>query len=453
MVLDFIASMVAVVQYDGSTECCGEYVMNMLVKTRWDVVFRVITVLYVCMILAEIVPVIKNGVPFNVINPAFGFAITAGMFFDDSVIEAVLMWVIEALAIFFEFLVYRVNARIYFETVWKLKQVSEELESLKLKRKRFAGEMMTLNGGTMHNSVHSGSPNGSIHSGSMHSGSMHNGSMHNGSMHGSRHATRMFGASTHGPRHGDPMHGPRHSGSMHGGSRHGDPTHGSRHIRDVEMGMNGPSQKRRGPSRHSYDVDNDDDDDDDDDDSLSGHSFGGDEDFYDEQTPSGRSLTASPSIRPRQGRVHMSRIPSGLNRARSRDALGSSNHSYGASTAVTGFTGIPGNRFRLPGEVKQNRLLRQRRVLREEKKAQEKDLHYHFIATILNVSLAVAALIFVVTISSTGGLCFYNGEMKPFSFDQLRLCDRCGNDKSEECQSCANESNGYEEHQCYYPYY
>jgi len=432
LMLDFIAAMVAVIQYDGATQCCDEDMFDSLLKIRWDVFFRVFTVLYVCMILAEIVPVIKNGMPFNIINPTFGFLITFGLFFDDSVFEAVAMWVIEALAIFFEFLVYRVNARIYFETSFKLKQIDDELATLKDKRKRIVGEIM--NAGSVHNSMHSGSNSGSFHSDSLH------GSRHGDPMRGSRHGDPMRGS-----RHGNSLHGSRHGDPMRG-SRHGDPMRGSRHGPDIEVGLRGPLRGQRPPPRPPYD--DDDDGDDDDDSSFSGHSFGGDDDFYDEKTPSGRSLTHSPTPRPRQPPVHMPRLPSGLNGARSRDALGGSNHSYGGNTAITGFTGAPGNRFRLPGEVKQNRLFRQRRMLRENKKTEANDLYYHFVATILNISLAVGALIFVVTISSTGGLCFKDGKMKPFSFDQLGLCDRCPQDSDEGCQQCSDEGN-----QCYYPYY
>ena len=352
MLLDFIAALVGLVQYSGSTLCCGEPIFNVLANINWDVLFRVVTVLYICMIFCEIVPVIKNGIPFNIVNPTIGLIITFGMFFDDSIAEAVAMWVIEALAIFFEFMVYRVNARQYFETSFKLSQVDEELEALKLKRKEF---------------IEMGRP-------------LNEGSIHSGSMHGSRHGNLIKG-SRHGSKH-ESKHGSRHY-----------PRDNSRDKGDLEVGF-------------SYN-------DDDDEDSLSGHSFGGD-DFYDEKTPSGRSIQANsvakdapppPGNLPiRQGSrlSEQSRRPSHLSRANSRDTLGaSSTHSRGASTSVTGIIGMTGGRIRLPGEVKQNRLLRQRRILRENKKSESVDLHYHFIGTVLNVSLAAIAMIFIVTIAST----------------------------------------------------
>lgn len=326
MMLDFIAATVAVIQYKGSTSCCGEPIWNIIMDIDWDVLFRVVTYMYMCMILAEIVPVIKNGIPFNIVNPGIGLIITFGMFFDDSIAEAVAMWVIEAMAIFFEFMVYRVNARVFFETSFKLKQVDEEIEALKQKRKDFVE--MLQEGGSMH-----------------------------GSMHGSRH-----------------RQGSRHSRSQ--GSYHAH-THYSRD--DVEMG-------RRSSSTKPYD--------DEDDDSLSGHSFGGDEDFCDEISRSGRSVKSS---NPPPRAIPIRRV----SRTKSRDALGSSIHSHGANTVFTGTTGVTGGRIRLPGEIKQNKLLRKRRILRENKKAESKELHYHFIGSVLNLSLAVIAMIFIITIAST----------------------------------------------------
>eukprot|EP00531_Pseudo-nitzschia_arenysensis_P017405 CAMPEP_0116153474 /NCGR_PEP_ID=MMETSP0329-20121206/21266_1 /TAXON_ID=697910 /ORGANISM="Pseudo-nitzschia arenysensis, Strain B593" /LENGTH=1088 /DNA_ID=CAMNT_0003650389 /DNA_START=349 /DNA_END=3615 /DNA_ORIENTATION=+ len=383
MLLDFIAATVAVVQYQGSALCCGEPIYDVIMDINWDVLFRVVTYMYMCMIVAEIVPVIKNGIPFNIVNPGIGLIITFGMFFDDSIAEAVAMWVIEALAIFFEFMVYRVNARVFFETSFKLNQVDEEIEELKKKRKEFV-EMLQGGSGSMH--------------GSRHGGSIHrNGSRHSGSQ-GSWHAM------THRSRDG---------------SRNNP-------FGDEEMG-----RRSRSPSLY--------DDDDDDDDSLSGHSFGGDEDFYDEGIKS-----SNPP--PRVEQIRRPRI----SRTKSRDVLGASTHSNGASTTVTGITGVTGGRIRLPGEIKQNKLLRRRRILRENKKAESKELHYHFIGSVLNTSLAVIAMIFIITIASTGGLCFKGDNAKVFSFKQLEICDMI--DTSQEKDSY-EECGLPEGNQCYLPYY
>ena len=289
MFLDFIVATVAVAQYQGSTTCCGQSVFDIIMDINWDALFRVVTYMYIVMILAEIIPVVRNGIPFNIVNPAIGILITFGMFFDDRIVEAVAMWVIEAAAIFMEFMVYRVNARMFFETSFKLKQVDEELEELRKKRKEFIEKVregeITL------------------------------------SMHGSKHGF---------------------------GSRHS-------YSRDLEIGRGG-----------SYD----------DEDTVSGHSFGGDEDFDDE-------VNNPP--------------PRRISRMKSRDSLGPSMHSKGAN--ATG--GLQVCKIRLPWEIRQMKLLRRRRLLREHKKQESKDLHYHFIGSVLNISLAVIAMIFIITIAST----------------------------------------------------
>jgi hypothetical protein len=64
-----------------------------------------------------------------------GFAITFAMFFDDSVAEAVAMWIIEAMAISCEFVVYRTKAKMYNEEIAKLTKTDKELEELKKNRK------------------------------------------------------------------------------------------------------------------------------------------------------------------------------------------------------------------------------------------------------------------------------------------------------------------------------
>jgi len=167
--------------------------------------------------------------------------------------------------------------------------------------------------------------------------------------------------------------------------------------------------------------------------------------FFDESTPSGRCLEQS-------GMAKSTSPPHRIVcRTKSKAALeATSTHSYGASTAVTGITG---GRVRVPLELKQNRLLRKRRILREDKIAEAKELRYHFIGTVLNVSLAVAAMILVVTISATGGLCFTTTTFVDiFSFDQFRECDRLTNCTGlDGCESCAATED--ENDQCYYPYY
>jgi hypothetical protein len=301
-------------------------------EINWDSLFRVVTALYLVLVFAEIIPVVKNGMPFNIVNPTIGFVITLGMFFDDSIGEAVAMWVIEALAIYFEFLVYRVNARIFRETNDRLKQIDKSLENVKKSRRMILET-------SRHNSMH------------------------------------------------------------------------------YDMEMNGRKSPLGSKLQHQYDGDSDSDDDRD---SLSGHSFG-DYDDDDDDDLSGPSFdeeentiipetAVSPSriIKSTKSRgtiersarnpaltTLLSRNPN-LQRTKSRQSnfgTNSSAHSYGTS----GRDRTPA----IPGERKQNQLLRERRIVREKKKAQEKDLYYHFVGTVLNVSLAVIAMILIIAIAST----------------------------------------------------
>jgi hypothetical protein len=135
LLCDFLAAMVAVTKYDGATTCCGEPIFSLLINLNWDTLFRVITYLYLVLIIAEVIPVIRQGLPLNILNPALGFVITFAMFFDDSVAEAVAMWIIEAMSIFFDFLAYRVKARVYREEMARLDQTDAELAELTKSRR------------------------------------------------------------------------------------------------------------------------------------------------------------------------------------------------------------------------------------------------------------------------------------------------------------------------------
>jgi len=276
----------------------------------------------------------------------------------------------------------------FFETSFQLKQVDEEIEALKKKRKEFVERLQ--DGETPL------------------SGSMH------GSRHGfdSRHSSEAF------------SHHSRDRSRSRSRSLSRDRSRNS----DLELGRGRGSFS---PSQY------------DDDESLSGHSFGGNEDFDDEVNgfPPRTLGSRQPS--------NIYRENNKLRRTNSRDAFVSSAHSNGGSTAITGITGMTG-KIRLPGEIKKNKLLRRRRILRENKQKESKELHYHFIGSVLNVGLAVVAMIFIITIASTGGLCFKDNRVNVFSFQQLQSCDKIDTslqlDKYENCEDP-------DEHQCYIPYY
>jgi hypothetical protein len=136
LILDFIAAMVAITTYDGVTTCCGESILSGAANIPWDSVIRVTTYVYLIAIFLEIIPVLRKGIPFNLLNPILGFAITFAMFFDDRMVEAIFMWLIEVSAIFLEFLVYRLQSKHYHERESRLVRVAKDLEPFKHKSSR-----------------------------------------------------------------------------------------------------------------------------------------------------------------------------------------------------------------------------------------------------------------------------------------------------------------------------
>ncbi|KAG7339778.1 hypothetical protein IV203_025457 [Nitzschia inconspicua] len=152
--LDFISAMVALAQYDGATTCCGQPIFSILINLNWDVLFRVVTYLYLIVIFAEVLPVVRQLFVFNILKPAMGFAITFAMFFDDSVGEAVAMWILEATAIFFEFLIYRVKAIIYHQEMAKLEKTDSDLAEF-YKNRRASQRWSRRGMGSLHGSQHS----------------------------------------------------------------------------------------------------------------------------------------------------------------------------------------------------------------------------------------------------------------------------------------------------------
>jgi len=275
------------------------------------------------------------------------------MFFDDSVAEAVSMWVIEATAIFFEFLVYRTKVRIFNEESERLAKTDEDLAELNKSRREFRR------------------------------------SLHN-SMHGSRH-------------HNFP-----------------------------------------------YPLEEVDDDSD-----SSGDSFGGsdssqdlagwdNDDAEDEERPVQKKINRN------SGAEKSSRATPAPNRQRNDIVTSSRTFDIPAvSGHLSGHESfVSSSRTPKIGERKEMRLLRERRILRQKQQAESRDLNFHFIGCCINICLIVISLLLIITISSTGGLCVYNGSVKIFSMDQLGKCNECRG-TSDECQVCNSDGT----HQCYYPYY
>jgi hypothetical protein len=129
---------VAIITYGGeTTQCCGKSIMSAFGGTDyWDLIIKIITCGYMLLIFLELFPVLTGGFPFNLFNPFIGFMITFAVFFSDSMVEAAVMWTIEACAVFCELYIYRLLLLRFNERKSSLKHTRKEIAKLrKIKRK------------------------------------------------------------------------------------------------------------------------------------------------------------------------------------------------------------------------------------------------------------------------------------------------------------------------------
>lgn len=111
VLLDLGASIYSVRTFSGISHCCGKPLLNFGDDggTNWCKVFMKLTYVYMLLVILEIYPVVRTGVPFNLINPPLGFFLTLVLFFDDGRGTAWTLWVVEVLSVLFEFLVLRLK--------------------------------------------------------------------------------------------------------------------------------------------------------------------------------------------------------------------------------------------------------------------------------------------------------------------------------------------------------
>lgn len=221
---------------------------------------------------------------------------------------------------------------------------------------------------------------------------------------------------------------------------------------DMEMGR-GSTRNHPSIPRYHDDADGDDNS------SLSDHSFGGDEDFEDERPLSSETAGSQNNTNPRRSQSSRRNMDSrnaprqseimsrhSINSNQGRESFGASRHSLSYNTAE-----MANVKYRLG--LRQQKLLRKRRVLRENKKLEAVDLKYTFVGTVLNVGIALLAVILIIAMASTGGLCFYADKFpNPFSFQQINNCNlACPTGVGSECDEYCptDEPNG---NQCYFPY-
>jgi hypothetical protein len=136
MVLDFLAAVVAITTYSSVSTCCGEPILSIAGNFNWNAAIRVTTYIYICLIFLEILPVVRDGFPFNLLNPMIGFLITFAVFFGDSIFQASIMWIIEASAVACEYYVFRLRSRGYNDRQERLDKTEREIRSLRNIKKK-----------------------------------------------------------------------------------------------------------------------------------------------------------------------------------------------------------------------------------------------------------------------------------------------------------------------------
>jgi len=106
LLCDLAAAIVTIASFSGNTICCGSPVLDMIGHAPWDIIIPVGSYVYTALVILEIYPVVLKGYLFNLINPALGCCLTIAMFFDDSVMLALITWGLEFLSVIFECVIY-----------------------------------------------------------------------------------------------------------------------------------------------------------------------------------------------------------------------------------------------------------------------------------------------------------------------------------------------------------
>jgi hypothetical protein len=109
LLLDALVAIVSIATFGGTvTECCGRAVMASIPGVDWNLFMNVISYIYLIGIFLEIHPTVREGpIPWNLLNPVFGFLIGFAVFVDDSPGEAIIIWIMELGSVILEIVTYR----------------------------------------------------------------------------------------------------------------------------------------------------------------------------------------------------------------------------------------------------------------------------------------------------------------------------------------------------------
>jgi hypothetical protein len=99
-------------------------------------------------------------------------------------------------------------------------------------------------------------------------------------------------------------------------------------------------------------------------------------------------------------------------------------------------------------KVRENKLYRERRVLRESNANDRRHLRYHLIGVCVNCFLVCLSLLIICVISKNKGLCIVDMEApNVFQNNQLERCFDCQGVQGM-CEVCREDGTSH----CYYPY-
>jgi hypothetical protein len=127
LIVDFVVALVSILSYGKATTCCGEPIFS-LPGLDLNKAVNIMMYIYMIGIIVEIHPVVREGlIPWNLMNPIFGFFIGFVVFVDDSRVEAVSVWILEVVTVVLEFITYRHYLTLFGESGERLEEVDERL--------------------------------------------------------------------------------------------------------------------------------------------------------------------------------------------------------------------------------------------------------------------------------------------------------------------------------------
>jgi hypothetical protein len=127
LIVDFVVALVSILSYGKATTCCGEPIFS-LPGLDLNKAITIMMYIYMIGLIVEIHPVVREGpIPWNLMNPVFGFFIGFVVFVDDSPVEAISVWILEVVTVVLEFITYLHYLTLFLELGERLEEVDERL--------------------------------------------------------------------------------------------------------------------------------------------------------------------------------------------------------------------------------------------------------------------------------------------------------------------------------------